>query len=714
MQVSGLRWVQNGVVDFASAKLQVVVFWAHWCPLSKLVFPRLNELQQELLSEGVSLLVLATNNEEAVRAIFRQGQWSALAAAVDDGQKSNFRKFMGSFGVSTSPYGFVLQEGQLLHRGALVDSRDEDGLASFLAKVRACAAGEFTAADAADLTARKAEAERFCEGVQKAFADGNDDEFLRLLKDLYASDVDDYLALYHMMLSVAGCYLPKEWKFNMDRLGGVEERGVNIDLALIAAKIAWKQRRGSDWKTNRALGLALAASGEYVEALEKLQRAYELEKAPRILESILAPIHAVQKSLGRPLAPETVDVGDEGKAPEVLTADELVADLKESHEIIKGQYGAYDCLAWELAAYDQSWSSRLDEYVKLARAKEQWPWDEAFELLRQFLALIQDAHFSISCGDKRVRFMRPIGPFYSKLRVRQVGDVFKVTSGADELVGREVTDAKLVPGPYDAKVLVPYLFPTTKNEYLLGLLAEIDEPLVNFEFSLGLLPLHRSRTFIDRDPDEDEVWGIELPPHTPIATVRNSRCDMRKLDGFFETANKVRELDKVILDLRGNRGGTDNVPIEWMYRFHKQNYQWVGGASVNYNEPDTIKRWSSGFGRMLDEGPLAYRGEGVATKAFEGKFYVAIDKLVASSGETFTQMAAQVPGATLVGENTLGCVGYGGCFKRPPLKFSRIQLYFGSIKFCPDESRPIREGYGFFPDLWIDEFDVATVLAKEA
>ena len=81
----------------------------------------MNEFQQEVASQGVAILALATHNGEAVRAIFTQGQWDELAVAVDDKDKSHFAAYMGACGVSQSPYAFVMKEGKLLHRGSLVD-----------------------------------------------------------------------------------------------------------------------------------------------------------------------------------------------------------------------------------------------------------------------------------------------------------------------------------------------------------------------------------------------------------------------------------------------------------------------------------------------------------------------------------------------------------------------------------------------------------------
>ena len=577
--------------------------------------------------------------------------------------------------------------------------RDEDPLGRFFDKVRACGRGDFSVADAVRAEEERARACSLCESLERAFGAGESDELLTLMKQIKSGDVDDYVMGHHLLHAIVDAYLPEEWRFRFDRLGSARKVAANSNVALMAAKIAHEQIRGGDWKSNKALGTALAASGDLEGALKKLQRAFELETAPMIVEKIVQAMHKVQGLLGRELEPSLEADDEKQPAPAELSAEELVADLKEAHGIIKGQYGAYDCLAWQMAGEGTSWAARLEEFVGKARERSKWDWDEAFELLRQFLEIIQDAHFTISCGETKARFISRIGPFYSDVRVGRDGDGLKVVAGDERYVGQDVDGVGVVPSPYDARTGVAYLFPTTKGEYLLGVFGDVEKPLEEFEFPLGMLPLHRSRIFVDRDPETEETWHLALPPESALPLVKISLCYAKKLEGFFETANKVREMAAVVLDLRGNRGGTDDVPLEWMYRFNKQNYQWVGGASVNYNEKDPIKRWSSGFGRRLDEGPLAYRGEGAATKPFEGKFYVAIDKLVASAGETFTQMAAQVPGALLVGENTLGCVGYGGCFSRPPLRHSRVRLYFGSIKFCLDENRPIREGFGFFPRL---------------
>jgi len=109
--------------------------------------------------------------------------------------------------------------------------------------------------------------------------------------------------------------------------------------------------------------------------------------------------------------------------------------------------------------------------------------------------------------------------------------------------------------------------------------------------------------------------------------------------------------------------------------------------------------------------PGSRGASGAPPEPYGGRLVVLVDRGVASSGETFVQLAGQIRGAVLVGENTAGCVSYGNVEDRPPLPHSRYRLSFGRTRFVPEWVRPTREGVGFFPDFWLDTPDPTAAAA---
>ena len=173
-----------------------------------------------------------------------------------------------------------------------------------------------------------------------------------------------------------------------------------------------------------------------------------------------------------------------------------------------------------------------------------------------------------------------------------------------------------------------------------------------------------------------------------------------RLDGLSDTAAELRDQDLVVLDLRGNGGGSDMPAREWVARFSHQWFRWGCGSTLHKGERDPLKRWTSWSGSRFRMGGEDYPGT-----PFSGRLAVLADAGVASSGETFVFLASQIQGAVLLGENTSGCTAYGNVEGHDPLPHSRIELWFGRSRFVWECVRPVVEGVGVFPDYWLDDPD---------
>jgi hypothetical protein len=177
------------------------------------------------------------------------------------------------------------------------------------------------------------------------------------------------------------------------------------------------------------------------------------------------------------------------------------------------------------------------------------------------------------------------------------------------------------------------------------------------------------------------------------------------------SADTLRKTPAVLLDLRGNGGGSDTPAISWCRRFSGQPFEWIASIQPRLVTGDPLRRYATRVGGRLEpdaaDGPKGV----VARQPYTGRLVVLVDKQVASSGETFAQLAAQIRGAVLVGENTAGCVDYGNVDMKPALPHSGIQCAFGRTRFVEDWIRPSREGVGFFPDYWLDTADPVAQIA---
>lgn len=205
------------------------------------------------------------------------------------------------------------------------------------------------------------------------------------------------------------------------------------------------------------------------------------------------------------------------------------------------------------------------------------------------------------------------------------------------------------------------------------------------------------------------------------------------LDEIKEASKNAFEKDYVIVDLRGNPGGISNYGEEVLnYLYFANEPKLIGPFTNNlknarkrqimlmsseiayagsrYNnlgltasyDPDLYPREYKGIEEKACKEFPSYKGE----KKFKGKLIILTDCNSASASEYFVAMARLIDedNVILVGENTKGCISYGGVL-RYYLPESGIILNLSSVDlsesalFAKNE-KWAGETYGFMPDYW--------------
>ncbi len=416
--------------------------------------------------------------------------------------------------------------------------------------------------------------------------------------------------------------------------------------------------------------------------------------------------------------------------PRTLSAGEAIADLAQLHELLRASYAGYDDIAWQLRSAGSSWTARTDTFREDLATRDRWSWTEVFDRLEAYLDPVQDYHFHMrGTGDsdrgvveRDAHRVRSFVARFTDLRVHVVDGTARVAVAPDSLaavIGSTLPDVEVVGTPIEVAPLRPYLFPTLPAPgepddatFLLGVLAPVEEdPPATVEVALSregdaqswAIPLHRGRV---RLPRQRTAWSVQVPPDAPLPTLSVRTMHAPSLAGLPGSADSLRVLSELVLDLRANGGGSDTPAMQWCSRLSGQPFRWECGASMNVAEPDPRRRWTSHLDGWLTG------IEPRAPEPYGGRLLVIIDNGVASSGETFAMLAGQIEGAVIVGENTAGCTSYGNVGTHGPLANSRISLSFGRTRFVPECIRPTREGVGMFPDYWLDDPRPLEALAR--
>jgi thiol-disulfide isomerase/thioredoxin len=109
------HWVKGDPVDVSSG-VQVVEFWATWCPPCLDSIPHLTELQEKFKDRGVNIIGVSNEDLATVEPFVKKmGEKMAYTVAIDAGDTS--KGYMGKYGVGGIPHAFVVKDGAVVWHG---------------------------------------------------------------------------------------------------------------------------------------------------------------------------------------------------------------------------------------------------------------------------------------------------------------------------------------------------------------------------------------------------------------------------------------------------------------------------------------------------------------------------------------------------------------------------------------------------------------------
>ncbi len=230
-------------------------------------------------------------------------------------------------------------------------------------------------------------------------------------------------------------------------------------------------------------------------------------------------------------------------------------------------------------------------------------------------------------------------------------------------------------------------------------------------------------------PRYSEIFEEKMVGGVPVVCIRSFGDHPREyIDRFLDSASRYKGEPCLIVDIRGNGGGNEEWPKQWIIRFTGRRPDRVQVFTELISETTMIGR-SNSYALALHNVPeLEEQGYRVKVEEFRGyaesieekditpywwpyevpglmeipsntTLIVLIDANVYSAGEGFISYLHQVENVVFVGENSGGALTYGQMSHH---RLPNSKLLVGmptSLNVFLDLE--YREEKGFFPDLWV-------------
>lgn len=403
------------------------------------------------------------------------------------------------------------------------------------------------------------------------------------------------------------------------------------------------------------------------------------------------------------------------RKPPFISVEKAAEDVERLFYLLNNGYSGYGYFV-NVDSFDEAKAGILREL----RRQPVWNGEELSSLIHRYLSFLRDRHLDIG------------GQEYATHEDFWYDTVFELREDRGEYFftsdGMEYTVVSI-----NGESPNGYLFPSLNAEgdavFRVGMLSYSSPPPLELRARSGQevrqwrIKLSRSQPRYSGIFEEKRVGGI------PVVRIRSFGDHPREyIDSFLDSASRYKGEPCLIVDIRGNGGGNEAWPKQWITRFTGRQPNRVQVFTELISETAMIGRSNSyalalhNVPELEEQGYLAkveeFRGyaESIEEKDFTSYWWpyevprlqeipsnttliVLMDTNVYSSGEGFISYLHQVDNVVLVGENSGGALTYGQMsHHRLPNSKMLIGIPTSLNVFVDLE---YREEKGFFPDLWV-------------
>jgi hypothetical protein len=412
---------------------------------------------------------------------------------------------------------------------------------------------------------------------------------------------------------------------------------------------------------------------------------------------------------------EAMEMEPDPRKPPFISAEKAAEDVERLFYLFNNGYSGYGYFV-KVGSFDEAKAGILRELKR----QPIWNGEELSSLIHEYLSFLRDRHLNIGGQEygSHEDFWYDTG-----FELRKDRGEYLFTSD-----GKEYTVVSINGESPDG-----YMFPSLNADgdavFRVGVLSYSSPQPLELRSRSGQdvrqwrITLSRSQPQYSGIFEEKRVGGV------PVVRIRSFGDHPREyIDRFLDSASRYKGVPCLIVDIRGNGGGNEEWPKQWIIRFTGRRPDRVQVFTELISETTMIGR-SNSYALALHNAPeLDEQGYQMKVEEFRGyaesieekditpywwpyevlgtqkipsntTLIVLMDANVYSAGEGFISYLHQVENVVIVGENSGGALTYGQMsHHRLPNSKLLVGLPTSLNVFVDLE---YREEKGFFPDLWV-------------
>jgi len=412
---------------------------------------------------------------------------------------------------------------------------------------------------------------------------------------------------------------------------------------------------------------------------------------------------------------EALEMELDPRKPPFISAEKAAEDVERLFYLLNNGYSGYGYFV-NVGSFDEAKAGILRELKR----QPIWNGEELSSLIHEYLSFLRDRHLNI--GGQEYGSHKDFW-YDTGFELREDRGEYLFTSD-----GKEYTVVSINGESPDG-----YLFPSLNADgdavFRVGVLSYSSPQPLELRARSGQevrqwrITLSRSQPRYSGIFEEKKVGGV------PVVRIRSFGDHPKEyIDRFLDSASRYKGESCLIVDIRGNGGGNEEWPKQWIIRFTGRPPDRVQVFTELISETTMIGR-SNSYALALHNAPeLEEQGYRMKVEEFRGyaesieekditpywwpfevpgpqeipsntTLIVLMDANVYSAGEGFISYLHQVENVVLVGENSGGALTYGQMsHHRLPNSKLLVGLPTSLNVFVDLE---YREEKGFFPDLWV-------------